>query len=294
MYHNSHKGIFMQRYNKDIRRLLITVVIIAALLASMVLLAAISSEPPQIVDDEPDDYMHWTGLPSAPLTIIIDSGSQGTQIVGNLEFGFLNSTTDFPMGVFEDWLQIRNGPNKTDAIGLGYNKLTYYTFVYLGESRLYDTWKNKSSGTSSSSNQVEWSPQSKSGMHMGNIRENDLDNLTMAGFVLEYESLRVYFKDGTNVACGPTNLTLGVNFTLVDDEWNVEYIFEASSMDDVQFGTNSVTIQFKQEITFADDDDIDTNTSSEQQFMVVLPAMAIPIVMAMVILGVIAIVSRQQ
>ena len=65
-------------------------------------------------------------------------------------------------------------------------------------------------------------------------------------------------------------------------------------MDDVQFGTNSVTIQFKQEITFADDDDIDTNTSSEQQFMVVLPAMAIPIVMAMVILGVIAIVSRQQ
>ncbi|TFH04392.1 MAG: hypothetical protein E4H14_14845 [Candidatus Thorarchaeota archaeon] len=274
--------------------MLITVVILAALLSSMVLIAAIMSEEPQIVDDEPDDDIHWTGLPSAPLTIIIDSGSQGTQIVGNLEFGFLNSTTDYPLGVYEDWLQIRNGVNKTDAIGLGYNKLTYYTFVYLGETSLYDSWENKTSGTSSTSDQVEWSPMSKSGMHMGNIRENDLENLTMAGFVLEYESLRVYFKDGTNIACGPTNLTLGVNFTLVDDEWNVEYIFEASSMDNVQFGTNSVTIQFTQEIPSADDDAIETNTSSVQQFIVVLPAMAIPTVIAVVILGVIAIVSRRQ
>lgn len=294
MYHSTHKGIFMQRYNRDIRRMLITVVILAALLASMFILAAVMSEEPQIVDDEPDDYVHWTGLPSAPLTIIIDSDSQGTQIVGNLEFGFKNDTIDFPIGVFEDWLQIRNGVNKTDAIGIGYNRLGYYYFAYLGETRLHDSWENKTSSTSSSSDTVEWSPMSKSGMHIGPIRESDLENLTMAGFVLEYESLKVFFKDGTSVACGPTTLALGVNFTLVDDEWNVEYIFEASSMENVQFGTNSVTIQFTQEIPFADDDDIDTNTSSKQQFLVVLPAMAIPIVIAVVILGVIAIVSRRQ
>ncbi|TFG26481.1 hypothetical protein EU528_14350 [Candidatus Thorarchaeota archaeon] len=284
----------MQRYNRDIRRMLITVVIIAALLASMIIMAAVMTEEPQIIDDEPDDYVHWTGLPSAPLTIIIESGSQGTQIVGNLEFGFLNSTTDFPLGVYEDWLQIRNGVNKTDAIGLGYDELRYYDFVYLGDTRLYDGWENRTPGTYSISDTVEWSPHSKSGMHMGNIRESDLENLTMAGFILEYEGLKVYFKDGNNVVCGPTNLTLGVNFTLVDDEWNIEYIFEASSMEGVQFGTNSVTIQFTQEIPFADDDDVDTNTSSSEHVMILLPAMAIPIVMAVVILGVIAIVSRQQ
>ncbi|GAH12634.1 unnamed protein product, partial [marine sediment metagenome] len=81
----------MQRYNQDIRRILITVVVIAALLASMIIIAAVFSEQPQIIDEEPVDYVHWTGLPTAPLTIIIDSGAQGTQIIGNLEFGFLNT-----------------------------------------------------------------------------------------------------------------------------------------------------------------------------------------------------------
>ena len=90
----------MQRYNRDIRRILITVVVIAALLASMVLIAAVFSEQPEIVDDDHNDYVHWTGLPTAPLTIIIDSGAQGTQIVGNIEIGFLNSTFDFPMGFY--------------------------------------------------------------------------------------------------------------------------------------------------------------------------------------------------
>ena len=294
MCHNSHKGIFMHRYNRDIRRLLITVVIIAALLASMVLLAAVISEEPQIVDYEPDDDIHWAGLPSAPLTIIIDSGLQGTRIIGDLDIGFRNTTTDYPIGYYEDFLQIRNGINRTDAIGIGYDGFRYYSFAYLGETKLVDSWTNRTGDGTTSSDTVEWSPMEKTGRHVGYIRESDLENLTMAGFVLEYESLKVYFKDGTNVASGPTTLSLGVNFTLVDDEWNVEYIFEASSMDDVQFGINSVTIQFTQEIPFADDDDIETNTSSEQQFMVVLPAMAIPIVMAVVILGVIAIVSRQQ
>ncbi|MGY5880271.1 MAG: hypothetical protein RTV31_08470 [Candidatus Thorarchaeota archaeon] len=284
----------MQRFNRDIRRMLITVVIIAALLASMVLIAAVISEAPQIVDDEPDDYIHWTGLPSAPLTIIIDSGAQGTQIVGNLEFGFLNTTIDYPIGVFTDWLQIRNGVNKTDAIGLGYDGIRYYNFVYLGDTMLNDNWENKTSYTSITSDSVEWSPHSKSGRHTGIIRENDLENLTMAGFVIEYESLKVYFKDGTNIVCGPVSLSIGVNFTLVDDEWNVEYIFEASSMDNIQFGTDSVTIQFTQEIPSADDDDIDTNTSSSEQIVILFPVISIPIIMAVVILGVVALVSRQQ
>ncbi len=284
----------MQRYNQDIRRILITVVVIAALLASMIIIAAVFSEQPQIIDEEPDDYVHWTGLPTAPLTIIIDSGAQGTQIIGNLEFGFLNNTIVFPIGFYEDWLQIHNGFNKTDAIGLGYDALRYYSFAYLGETRLYDGWTNRTSGSWTSSDSVEWSPMSKSGMHMGSIHESDLDNLTMAGFVLEYESLKVYFKDGTNVVCGPTNLTLGVNFTLVDDEWNVEYIFEASSMDDILFGTDSVTIQFTQEIQPADDDDIDTNTPDMVERIIILPGTAIPIILGVVIIGVILVTGRQQ
>ncbi|MDH4214539.1 MAG: hypothetical protein OEV85_11510 [Candidatus Thorarchaeota archaeon] len=284
----------MQRYNRDIRRILVTVVIIAALLASIVLIAAIFSEQPQIVDDEPKDYVHWTGLPTAPLTIIIDSGSQGTQIVGNLEFGFLNDTIDFPMGVFTERLQIHNGFNKTDAVGIGYDELKYYSFAYLGETRLYDDWENRTASASASSGSVEWDSDSKFGMHIGYIRESDLNNLTMAGFILEFHTLKVYFKDGTNFACGPTTLALGVNFTLVDDEWIIEYIFEASSMDDLQFGTDSVTIQFTQVIQSADDDSIDTNTPSIEERMMILPITAIPFILGTIILSVIYVVSRQQ
>ncbi|MFW9850548.1 MAG: hypothetical protein ACFFF4_15560 [Candidatus Thorarchaeota archaeon] len=42
----------MQRYNREIRRLLIVVVILAALLASTVLVAALFSEQPQFIDDD--------------------------------------------------------------------------------------------------------------------------------------------------------------------------------------------------------------------------------------------------
>lgn len=284
----------MQRYNRDIRRILITVVVIAALLASTFLIAAVFSEQHEIEDNELDDFMHWSGLPTAPLVIIIDTGAQGTQIVGNIEIGFLNSTFDFPIGFYEDWLQIHNGFNKTDAIGLGYDSLRLYSFAYCDETRLSDSWTNRTSYSSTSSDSVEWSPMSKSGSHTGIIRESDLENLTMAGFVLEYESLKVFFKDGTHFTCGPTILTLGVNFTLIDDEWNIEYIFEASSMENLQFGTNSVTIQFTQEIPSADDDHIDTNTPDVEERMIILPVTGIPVILGVVIIGVIVVTGRQQ
>jgi hypothetical protein len=288
------KGKNMQRYNRDLRRVLITVVLIAALLASAILVAAIFSEPQPTIDDGFPESEHVSNLPTASLTVIIDSGSQGTRLVGNLEFGFLNHSTGYTLGVIGDWLQIRNGANKTDAIGLGYTEQRVYDFAYLGETRVFDNWTNRTVSSSSSTDGIAWSPNEKSSTHVGDIREDDITELTMAGFVVEYEDFRVYFNDGSEIVCGPTNITMGVNFTLIDNEWKVEYIFEASSTDDVSFGPDSVTIQLTEEIPEADDDSITFDQPASEVRMVVLPIMAIPILTGLVILVVIVLTSKRQ
>ena len=125
-----------------------------------------------------------------------------------------------------------------------------------------------------------------------NPKLSSIEEFSFAALFLK--SLKVFFKDGTHFTCGPTILTLGVNFTLIDDEWNIEYIFEASSMENLQFGTNSVTIQFTQEIPSADDDHIDTNTPYVEERMIILPATAIPVILGVIIIGMIVVTGRQQ
>jgi hypothetical protein len=115
----------------------------------------------------------------------------------------------------------------------------------------------------------------------------------MAGFVIEYEGLKVYFKDGSDLICGPTNITLGVNFTLIDNEWHIEYIFEASSMDNVSFGPDSATVQLTQEIPLADDDTIVLDQPASEERMIVLPVMAVPIIAGLIIVVVIILTKKQ-
>jgi hypothetical protein len=55
-----------------------------------------------------------------------------------------------------------------------------------------------------------------------------------------------------------------------------------------------VTIQFTQEIPSADDDNIDTNTPIIEARMILLPSMAIPVILGVVIIGIIYAVGRPR
>ncbi|MDF1540060.1 MAG: hypothetical protein P1Q69_14290 [Candidatus Thorarchaeota archaeon] len=288
----------MESYRKDMQRIIIAAILLAVIVASSILVAAYFSG--QSGDSPEDGTLEFiTTLPTAPLTLIVESGSQGTQIVGNLEFGFVDTSSGIAVGVTEDWLQIHNGFNKTDAVGLGIQEQRSYAFMYLDGERSFDYWSNRTPSDSITiEDEVAWSPGSRSSMYTGDIRNEDLSHLTIAGYVIEFDHLSVVFKDGSNVVCIPANLSLGVNFTLIDEEWQIDYILEASSPENVVFGSDSVTISLDYEIPDSDDDNIeyvsDEFAAIPDTSELVITFVAIPLGIGIVLVGYILFMVKRR
>jgi len=273
------------------------------ILATILLLAAYVSQQPSDLDGPNDngEIEHTILLPTAPLTIIIDSGDQGTQITGALEFGFLDQSTGVSIGIIVDWLQIHNGFNLTDVRGLGYEEARSYSFAYLGDTELFNSWESRTPDSTINPSSVVWSPDQKESIHIGDIPKYEIQDLTQAGYIIEYENLRVYFQDGSSALVGPSNLTLGVNFTRIDGVWNTEYILESSAGAGVDFGSNSVEMQLYSSIPQQE------QFSTGGAFTVpaadyampfapspLLTFISVPIMIGLIVIGVIMLASRTK
>ncbi len=287
----------MESYRKDMQRIIIAAILLAVIIASSILVAAYFSEQPgNLQEDETPAFI--TSLPTAPLTLIVESGSQGTQIVGNLEFGFINTSLGIAVGVIENWLQIHNGYNKTDAVGFGVQEQRTYAFMHLSGEKIFDDWSNRTPSSWSGTDDVAWGPNSKSSTFIDLTERENLSRLTMAGYIIEFGYLSVIFKDGSNIVCGPANLSLGVNFTLIEEGWQINYILETSSTENIVFGSDSVTISLDYEIPYSDDDNIEYtgygNALVADTSELVVIFIAIPSAIGIILVGCILFVIKRR
>ena len=73
-----------------------------------------------------------------------------------------------------------------------------------------------------------------------------MTHLTMAGDIVEFENLTIYFDDGSSFLCGPRLITVGVNFTRQDDEWQVEYLLNSSNSQNIIFHESALTVHLQE------------------------------------------------
>jgi hypothetical protein len=289
----------MKRYGNEMKRVLIAVIVIAAIIATGILIASYNIKTPD--EQEPPSTNHTPDLPIAPFTIIVQSGTDGTRAIADLEFGFrkhkIQSTSGeisyhYTIGYKRDFLEVRNGFNKSGVAGLGYTEIRVYSFAYLGETKLFDN-RDEESPDGFSTNQPDWTTDSAEGSHIGPIRQENLTHLTNAGVILELIDFSIYFNDGSNFVCGPSILTVGVNFTRSENEWIIDYIYDASDNESVIFTPASVSIQLSNPVPEkAEDNETPGQTVTSTEMSVVL--FSVPSIIAIMMILVIIIVTRRH
>lgn len=279
----------MKRYGNEMKRMLIAVIIIAAIIATGILLASYNIENPD--DPGPPSHDHTGDLPIAPLAIIIQSGTYGTRVIADIEFGFTEHEYDYLVGYRRDFLDVRNGLNRSNVVGLGYTELRFYAFAYLGDVRLFDD-REEGGPQQGISDQLSWTPHIAEGEHTGPIWKDNLTQLTNAGVILEIIDFKIYFEDGTNFFCGPANLTVGVNFTRNGDEWIIDYIYDASDNDSVYFLPALVSIQLSSPIPEKPEVTTTEHTTDVVEVSIVL--LTAPTIIAVVLIAIILVMTRRR
>ncbi|MFW9888716.1 MAG: hypothetical protein ACFFER_11060 [Candidatus Thorarchaeota archaeon] len=231
----------MKRYGNEMIRMLIAVVIAAAIISTGILIATYNVQTP----DEPTlSTDHSADLPITPLSIIVHSGTDGTRVIADLEFGFKEYEYEYLIGYKRNVLEVRNGLNKSGVLGLGYSELRFYAFAYLGDVKLFDNWEDGVPQTEQG-DAPSWTSHDSEGSHTGPIRRENITQLTRAGVILELIDFSIYFEDGTNFLCGPSRLAVGVNLTRDGDDWSTDYFFDASDNESLVFSSATAMIQLR-------------------------------------------------
>lgn len=180
------------------------------------------------------------------LSVLLLSQSLTPILEGSLGFGFVQPATDLPILLvgYESYpLKVMNEPDKAEIIGLGYVRMRTHAFAYLGAELLFDTWANKTPFSVIDGFVVPmWSIVEGRSSHSGPISLDNVSQLTQVGYKIEFENLTVCFNDDSSFLCGPTNLTLGVNFTQEAGIWSFETILESSSAENVAIDERRVLI----------------------------------------------------
>jgi hypothetical protein len=279
----------MKRYGNEMKRMLIAVIVIAAIIATGILLTTYYVTQP---DDSGPVSEHTTDLPRAPLAIIVQSGIDGTRVIADLEIGFMKSEYDYLIGYRRDFLDIHNGYNRSDVIGLGYTALGIYSFAYLGDVKLFD-YRENGVPEPAYEDQPSWTSNDAEGSHTGPIRKENLTELSNAGVIFEFIDFSIYFEDGSNFVCGPSRLMVGVNFTRNGSDWIIDYIFDASDNESIYFAPASVSIQLRSPVPEKAEDTEITGQSTESIEMPII-LLAAPTVIALILILLIIVVTRRR
>lgn len=288
----------MKRYGNEMKRMLIGVIIIATIIATGILLTTYFVTQP---DDSGLSTEHTTDLPRAPLALIVQSGTDGTRIIADLEFGFrkfeIISESDivsytYLVGYKRDRLEIHNGFNKSGAVGFGYAALGIYEFAYLGDVKLFD-YREDGVPEPAYEDQPSWTSNDSEGSHKGPIPEENLTELSNAGVIFEFIDFSIYFEDGSNYVCGPSRLIVGVNFTRNGSDWITDYIFEASDNESIYFAPASVSIQLRSPVPEkTEDTEIPGQPTESMEMPIVL--LVAPTAIALILILLIVLITRRR
>ncbi|TFG11324.1 hypothetical protein EU537_12635, partial [Candidatus Thorarchaeota archaeon] len=172
-------------------------------------------------------------LPSSTNSIMISGGVIGSFINATLTFCFKESISDesFKLGFNQEYLEIRDGLFSSPVLGLGYDEMREYPYFYTESGELFDYRKKPAPSWASRRFYPAWTEEAKAGYYLGPISEENISRATLAGDVVEFENLTVYYADSSSRRVGPQLITVGVEFSLEDGDWSIEHIVNAS--DDV-------------------------------------------------------------
>lgn len=184
------------------------------------------------------------GLPSAEIQLIIEGPPSGSSITGTLDFGFGEWIGEDVVGIGYSEVSIitHHSDLYMDISGIGCDMMREYVFAYTHEGELFDNLKSGIPSGEYPRNSWPWDSENHATTYTERFNETILSELVFVGFVIEYENLTARYDDGSFVVCGPRYLTLGVNFTMSDGNWNVERIFTSSTSDGVEISSSSITV----------------------------------------------------
>jgi len=169
-------------------------------------------------------------LPSSTNSIIISGGILGSFINATLTFCFKESISDesFKLGFNQEYLEIRDGLFSSPVLGLGYDEMREYPYFYTESGELFDYRKKPAPSWASRRFYAAWTEGAKAGYYLGPISDENISRATLAGDVVEFENLTVYYADSSSRRMGPQLITVGVEFAHEDGDWSIEHTVNAS------------------------------------------------------------------
>jgi len=172
----------------------------------------------------------------------------GNQIEATLEYGFQydNTSMTYLIGFSQQYLTIETSMIFARASGLGYDEMREYPFAYTEDGMITDYWVNHTPNWISRRDYAAWTPVTRSSGYLGPITEENMTHLTKAGDIIEFENLTIYFDDGSSFLCGPRLITVGVNFTQQNDNWQCEYLLYSSDSQNTQIQDSELTIHLQE------------------------------------------------
>ncbi|TFG27832.1 hypothetical protein EU528_12180 [Candidatus Thorarchaeota archaeon] len=228
------------RYNNRFRLVIVILLIALFLIPSSNLATNISFSK----NLGPFDTAEISNLPNATVTIDLFGVLFGNQIEAKLNYGFRydNTSMTYAIGFSQQYLTITNSIIFTRSSGLGYDEMREYPFAYTEYGMITDYWLNHTPNWVSRREYAAWTSLDSVGGYLGPISEENMTHLTKAGDIIEFENLSIYFDDGSSFLCGPQIITVGVNFTQQNGEWQVEYILESSDSQNTQIYESELVI----------------------------------------------------
>ncbi len=176
-----------------------------------------------------------SNLPEQTVSMLFDGCQLGTRMNVSITFGLKNRFTQpvtFGVGAFCQPLQVENGHLASEVVGIGYLELREYPFLYVNGSARFDFWKEKVPSWSSRRDRVVWTQDTGAfGVSNGILEDGNISLIDFAGDIFEFENLTVFFRDGSSSVLGPKLITVGMNFTHIEDGWASHTIFSSSGND---------------------------------------------------------------
>jgi hypothetical protein len=263
------RGVSWKRIQRGGLSILITAALVLPLMAPA---GAILGDQAESYGSHPITLVN--NLPEQTVSMLFDSCQLGTRINVSITFGLKNRFTQpvtFGVGAFGQPLRVENGRLASAVVGIGYLELREYPFLYVNGSARFDFWKDKVPSWSSRRDRVVWTQDTGAfGVYNGVLEGENISLVDFAGDVFEFENLTVFFRDGSSSVLGLKLITVGMNFTHLEDGWIGHTMFSSSGND------TRVDNEYVYEIT--------SFTRVPLNYPVVVLTMGIGIILAVVIL----------
>jgi len=204
-----------------------------------------TDDAPRNVGSPPISHLGSASLPDTYLTIIVNDRIAGTRMNATVGFGFNVDADAVGVGYDQYPLQVDNGIDAVPVSGVSYSQRREYPFAYAGTREILDSWASGKpiSATDNPAHPFPlWDTRSQEGQYVGPIRNECVPQMTVVGYVLEYDNLTLCFDNGGSLVFGPGVTTIGANFTHLDDEWSVYLIIDMPGVGGTAINGSVVTI----------------------------------------------------